>query len=243
MSLSFLNEIRQDLVTIRRGEAVRLYEYVAGSLGLIPWKWPIDAQGMRISPADVIGHRESHNMRWPCCFCRLHRGWVECAVYRATSGPFRGHYIASCAEGRCEYAVNLDRVYRQEELLTKTYPVRGGGRSPDAQAGDSAPPVIPITNRTHLSQESIRRLRIRSIALYHPPASVAPTPFDLLLRLDSHSQPGITVEQFLGLFVQCAACRLVMTMGATNVHHCALLEGNQDAGGHGVIDLTEEDSE
>ncbi|KAI0055390.1 hypothetical protein BV25DRAFT_1921865 [Artomyces pyxidatus] len=212
--------------------AVLHYDCFARSVRI--WKWPLDALGRRIAPADLLDHRESHDMILPGCLCGMRPGpgWVESAVYPATAGPFRGHYIASCADGRCEYAVNLDRVYIQELLATKYYPTRGDD--------DTAPPEIRVANRAHLSRESIRP---HAIPVYHPPAPVTPTPFDLLLRLDSQSQPGITLEQFLALFVQCAACRLVMTMRATNVHNCALPEGEQDTRGHGTIDLREDREE
>ncbi|KAI0055210.1 hypothetical protein BV25DRAFT_1843119 [Artomyces pyxidatus] len=200
MNLGPPSRMQRCLTAIRNSDQNVLY-WDCFNASLRAWKWPLDSDHNRIPPADLVGHRESH--------C---------------------HYIASCADGGCEYAVNLERAYVQEELLTKFYGTR--------YANDPAPAAISVTNRAHLSQVSIRRMHARSIAVYHPPAPVAPTPFSLLLRLDSHSQPGITLEQFLGLFVQCASCRLVMTMGATNVHNCAVPAGEQGPGG--VIDLTED---
>ncbi|KAI0064191.1 hypothetical protein BV25DRAFT_1914420 [Artomyces pyxidatus] len=205
--------------------AVMHYDHIGLMLAL--WSWPMDEYGVRIAPAGLIDHRESHCMSLPCCLCSSlpGRGSRESAVYRATAGPYRGQYIASCADGGCGYVVNLERIYAQEGVHTKYYGPR--------DINDTSPAIITVTNEAHL-----RRINARAIAVYHPPAPVPATPFDLLMRLDSHSQPGIPLDQFLGLFVQCASCRLVMTMRATSVHNCAPATGKPGVGG--VIDLTED---
>jgi hypothetical protein len=69
-----------------------------------------------------------------------------------------------------------------------------------------------------------------------PPKLTAAAVFDLLLRLDAMIQPGLTVHEFMDLFVICNRCGLVMTRRVFNSHDCVLLyEGVE------VIDLTIEE--
>jgi hypothetical protein len=68
------------------------------------------------------------------------------------------------------------------------------------------------------------------------PAELTPAAvFDLLLRLDAMIRPGLTVREFMDLFVRCNRCGLVMTRRVFNSHDCVLAyEGVE------IIDLTVE---
>jgi len=61
----------------------------------------------RVHPQDLEDHRISHQMLGPCCLCPLAEAtqpdFVEAAVYPASVGPYAGQYVASCAQGRCNY--------------------------------------------------------------------------------------------------------------------------------------------
>jgi hypothetical protein len=57
---------------------------------------------------------------------------------------------------------------------------------------------------------------------------------DLLLKLDSYTQPGIPIADFSRLFRKCAQCRVIMTRRVARQHRCAPSEV-------AVIDLTQDD--
>lgn len=64
-----------------------------------------------------------------------------------------------------------------------------------------------------------------------------PTPFDLLMKLDSWDRPGLTTEEFRSLFAKCT-CGLVMTRRLFNYHECAE-NGEHLCGERAIIDLTD----
>lgn len=61
---------------------------------------------------------------------------------------------------------------------------------------------------------------LASIPTYEQPAKKPETTIDLLLRLDCWVQPGLTEDQFKGLFVKCR-CGVVTTRRAFIHHMCA----------------------
>lgn len=75
-----------------------------------------------------------------------------------------------------------------------------------------------------------------------PPTSTEPSPFDLLMALDSWLRPGLTEAQFGKLFAKCT-CGLIMTRRSFGNHECR--EGTTNANREGmiVIDLTDTDVE
>ena len=99
-------------------------------------------------PSGLDDHRISNHMPLPCCLCPLadenEADFVEAAVYRATSGPLAGQYVASCARELCGYfgkyttasrvrgrspvslaVVHMERLYNFLGLYITTYPPRG----------------------------------------------------------------------------------------------------------------------
>jgi hypothetical protein len=72
-----------------------------------------------------------------------------------------------------------------------------------------------------------------------PPTGIEPSPFDLLMALDSWLRPGLTEAKFGKLFAKCA-CGLIMTRRCFGSHEC--LEGSASANRERVvIDLTDTD--
>jgi hypothetical protein len=76
---------------------------------------PVNAQGERVSPSELSDHRQSHRFFGPACICPAiapasrngGTGFIETAIFVATSGPYVGQYIAACARGRCGYLGEL----------------------------------------------------------------------------------------------------------------------------------------
>jgi hypothetical protein len=64
-------------------------------------------ESARVHPSALCNYRASYEMLGPCCLCPMAEGnvqdYVEAAIYQATSGPFSGEYVASCARDRCGY--------------------------------------------------------------------------------------------------------------------------------------------
>jgi hypothetical protein len=57
---------------------------------------------------------------------------------------------------------------------------------------------------------------------------------DLLLKLNSYTQPGIPIVDFSRLFRKCAQCKTVMTRRVARQHRCAPIDVT-------IIDLTQDD--
>jgi hypothetical protein len=74
-----------------------------------------------------------------------------------------------------------------------------------------------------------------SIATYARPVRLPDSALDRLLRLDSHTRPGLSEAEFNRLFAKCD-CGLLMTRRVFRNHVCAIVQ-NPSA----VIDLTEDD--
>jgi hypothetical protein len=62
------------------------------------------------------GHRATHWLLFPCCLCAEILGdGVESAVYIAGTGPYRGFWVASCAQDICKYIGSyLDAIHVNE---------------------------------------------------------------------------------------------------------------------------------
>jgi hypothetical protein len=61
----------------------------------------------RLPLAYFAGHRATNWLVFPCCLCAPLQGdVVESAVYIAATGPYRGFWVAGCAQDQCEYFGN-----------------------------------------------------------------------------------------------------------------------------------------
>ncbi|KAH7917880.1 hypothetical protein BV22DRAFT_1135036 [Leucogyrophana mollusca] len=67
-----------------------------------------------------------------------------------------------------------------------------------------------------------------------------PSPWDLLMQLDSWQRPGLPVNQFRKLFKSCN-CGLVMTERVFETHECARILHPDEV--NTVVDLTAEETE
>jgi hypothetical protein len=70
---------------------------------------------------------------------------------------------------------------------------------------------------------------------YEAPTLTSREVLDLILRLDSSANPGLTWEEFRKLVARCNGCGLVMTRRVFQSHTCVVVVEDND-----VIDLTME---
>ncbi|KAF8310138.1 hypothetical protein F5887DRAFT_931233 [Amanita rubescens] len=173
----------------------RLMSYNPENGGLVVHQ-PVKPDGERIPPEGLRQHREAHEYLGPGCLCPLLEppgeklAYKETAIYITTDGRYKGEHVAECAEDRCGY---LDtgtpcppQVFTEREArpvtkrpLKRTY----------AQANVlEPPPHAPALPEANLSRR---------------------TDWRKMQKLDSLDRPGLTEEQFMGLFVQCDACGLI----------------------------------
>ena len=76
---------------------------------------------------------------------------------------------------------------------------------------------------------------IRDMPTYEAPTLTSREVLELILRLDSSVNPGLTWAEFWNLIARCNGCGLVMTRRVFQSHTCVLLVEDDD-----VIDLTME---
>lgn len=71
-------------------------------------------QQHRVRPSSLREHRKVTVMLGPCCLCPLRDesepDYVEAAIYRATTGPYAGQYVISCAQDKCGYLGQRGRL-------------------------------------------------------------------------------------------------------------------------------------
>ncbi|KAG6906049.1 hypothetical protein DXG01_016124 [Tephrocybe rancida] len=93
-----------------------------------PWAWPIDSNGIRVTPEELQGYR-AHLFRLPCCLCvmlkakRDVREYTESEVYLSKHWESFGEYMLGCAspEMKCGYEINLEKPYSTPGLRTLHY--------------------------------------------------------------------------------------------------------------------------
>jgi hypothetical protein len=128
--------------------------------------------------------------------------------------------------------VPLERKYSKLGLLVKKYRLRGSLFTATIRqytyislaAGAPAPQKVVHTVRT---RESTKPL---TVAILQRPAQRPESVLDLLFKLDSWVQPGLTEAEFRELFASCQ-CGLIMTRRVFEEHEC-LRDGID------IIDLT-----
>ena len=68
---------------------------------------PINDEGERVTPSDLIEYRRSHDFKGPCCLCASLdadlASYTESSIFLATCRPSSGKYVAACATGQCRY--------------------------------------------------------------------------------------------------------------------------------------------
>jgi hypothetical protein len=75
---------------------------------------PITETGIRVAPPELMHHRVLYDFKSPSCLCAsdfiIDPQYTECAVYFASTGKYKGEYVAGCAFDRCGYIGKI-RVY------------------------------------------------------------------------------------------------------------------------------------
>lgn len=61
--------------------------------------------GARLTPDQLLQHRQTHAFKAPCCLCSVNPdlGYTETVIVVCKSGEFTGEYVAECALGVCGY--------------------------------------------------------------------------------------------------------------------------------------------
>ncbi|THH16836.1 hypothetical protein EW146_g3867 [Bondarzewia mesenterica] len=215
-------KVSDDLHRIRGSKNVVLqYDIIDDCLE--SWFWPINMVGERVTPTDLEQHRHSHCMYGSCYLCPRYpnrEAWKEAAIYITRCGQYAGEWIAACASGRCDYIVPMERIYPRLGVPVKRYAVR--------DEGDLVPSPVVLTDKA-LQRERLQPFSASTIPTFYPPARASPTAISQLLQLNSTFEPGLTMQEFRGLFARCGYCDLFMTRRAIDCHDCAIRE---------VIDLT-----
>lgn len=97
---------------IRRGSVFSLYIYTW--LKLVSDR-PKNKEfnGGRLPVCYFAGYRATHHLVFPCCLCAKFLGDVtESAVYIASTGPYRGFWVASCAQDLCDFTGEYAVLYK-----------------------------------------------------------------------------------------------------------------------------------
>ncbi|KAG2752864.1 hypothetical protein P692DRAFT_20724237 [Suillus brevipes Sb2] len=192
------------------------------------WYWPVQDDGGRVSPAELVAHQNSHQFRGPHCLCAFvdncyPPGHCEAAIVMLTRGQNAGEYLACCTLSKCGYVVFMEQMHVSPGLPVKHYPRRGSDQPRPREVAfldGNDIKLVDIMQRRQLRKDETHKT------------------FDRLLKLDSFSRPGLTDEEFRRFLTQCCGCQLIMTRRMFERHDCL---GKEDAGEVEVIDLTTED--
>jgi hypothetical protein len=107
---------------------------------------PIDEHNEHVPLYNFDAYRQARDFDNPCCLCACERKKVTpTIIYVATTGPYRGFWVASCAQKSCGYfgtqftptltamtltklltlPVALDDIYIREDTPEKFFPRKG----------------------------------------------------------------------------------------------------------------------
>ncbi|KAF8329621.1 hypothetical protein F5887DRAFT_923743 [Amanita rubescens] len=201
---------------------------------------PVLPDGKRVPPDELCLYRQTHQYIGPGCLCPLLEPLTahkEAAIYLAVNG-YPGEYVAECADDRCGYLVPLERIYPRRRVPGKAYPLR--------DVSMPCPPVVFSKNEVRadvegpcltevFAQEVEPADTTRPLKRTHAEASLLNPPFPALKRrrtltdwrrfpkVGSFHRPGLAEEEFLGLFVQCDVCKLIVVHRSFYNHSSAAL--------------------
>jgi hypothetical protein len=98
--------------------------------------------------------------------------------------------------------------------------------------------AIPDYTKRQLLRNSIIDIgmNLGRIRTRQPPAMTPVEVFNVLLRLDSAVNPGLTIAELLDLLMRCDQCGSVTTRRVFQSHECVMKDADED-----VVDLTQED--
>ncbi|KAF8327321.1 hypothetical protein F5887DRAFT_924840 [Amanita rubescens] len=194
----------------------------------IKYDVPVLPDGKRVPPDELCLYRETHQYIGPGCLCPLLEPLTahkEAAIYLAVNGLYPGEYIAECADDRCGYLVPLERIYPRRRVPQKAYPLRDVSTpyppevfSKNEVRADVEGPCLTEVFAPEVEPSTTTRLLKRT----HAEAGLLDPPFPALKRrrtltdwrrfekVGSFHRPGLAEGEFLGLFVQCDVCKLIV---------------------------------
>ncbi|KAF8333377.1 hypothetical protein F5887DRAFT_1080196 [Amanita rubescens] len=201
--------------------------YDPAKLKLVVHYWPLKPDGGRVPPNELRQYRETHEYLGPGCLCplleprRKNTAYKEAAICLSIDGRYKGEYVAECAQGRCGYSVPLERVYLGGKIKGKSYPLRGVGMPYPSQ-------VNTDKETRSVTKTQLKRTYAQADLMDSPLPAPGFEGVDLsrrtdwrkLTKLECIEKPGLTEEQFLGLFIKCDACGLITTHLLFYKHHC-----------------------
>ncbi|KAG6913770.1 hypothetical protein DXG01_004415 [Tephrocybe rancida] len=90
-----------------------ILDFIVEFMDLRPWTWPIDANGIRVTPSELQGYR-AHLFHLPSCLCAIQttKGQIPrhtaSKVYLSEKWEFLGEYMLGCAsqDEKCGYEVS-----------------------------------------------------------------------------------------------------------------------------------------
>ncbi|KAM6490847.1 hypothetical protein JOM56_013716 [Amanita muscaria] len=212
-------------------------------LELVPHYWPV-SEGARVPPAELRQYREAHQYLGPGCLCPLLEPlseepvFREAAIYLTWFGRYEGEYVAECAKASAHVPhrpVPIERIFPLYGVPVKVYPLRG--------VSTPCPPQVLHERETRpVTKRPLKRTYAQADLMDPPSAAPESERVDLSVRtdwrrfvkLDSMDRPGLTEEEFLGLFVKCDACALITTHLMFHKHHCGPQTGDD-------LDLTDQE--
>ncbi|KAI0038237.1 hypothetical protein FA95DRAFT_1684707 [Auriscalpium vulgare] len=125
-----------------------ILEFVSSEERLVEWAWPVNEDGERVPPSELVAHRNTHCFKGPGCLCAAldpdPNAFTEAAIFRVRTGRLSGNWVAACAHGVCRYFYIIERIYPRQGILVKRYPRREPGEVPP-------PPVTRGSNGPLLS--------------------------------------------------------------------------------------------
>ena len=90
---------------------------------------PIDEHNERVPLYNLGNYRVSRQFQNPCCLCASENpsSVVESAIYVATAGPYRGFWVAACAQDSCGYFGKYFAPTRIGCDTSDAYAIHGSG--------------------------------------------------------------------------------------------------------------------
>ncbi|KAG6903994.1 hypothetical protein DXG01_013452 [Tephrocybe rancida] len=172
---------------------------------LRPWSWPVDCDGIRVTPTTLQGYR-AHLFRLPSCLCALPDAdgegadYTDTHIYVSEMWEFLGEYMLGCVNKKCGYDVGLEKPYSTPGIPTWQYELCQGGQEENQCKPHSAPMGVKRKSPFQVEPEDTRRK---------------------LNRLDSSVNPGLSPREFHQLFFRCKHCDKFMSKRAFRHHQCS----------------------
>ncbi|OBZ76256.1 hypothetical protein A0H81_01031 [Grifola frondosa] len=225
----------QTLLQRIRDERHEVLQYDIRTKGLCTWYWPLEDGGRRVTPSALRERRMTYKFTGPCCLCPNatpdEGHYTEAATLIAIEGPCSGEYVAMCAKGSCGYLVYLERIFAAFFVKSKQYDRR--------EPGDLRPATVfhfseveldnAFRRRQSGTEHSDSRKLKRTYAMLDvtaeeikvtPADRPVPRPIiidDVLRKLDSLLDPGISDAQFGFVMARCALQNLQSDRSQENI--------------------------